>query len=56
MSFKSGHKVVPLSPRIQELCTHFSGRTGTIQLQPDGWTYYEAFTKFADKYYDFEVI
>lgn len=52
---KTACKTVTPSGRAGELAKLFTGRNGTVQLQPGGWTYLPAFEKYQKDYSNFEV-
>ncbi|RXG73594.1 Sulfotransferase 1C4 [Armadillidium vulgare] len=56
MSFKSGHRIIPLVfEEAEKVKEHFRGyRNGTIRLDPDGWFLTTHFITFADKFFDFK--
>ena len=55
-TLKNGHKITKLSPEEEKLRTTFEGEGETLKLEPEGWTYLKAFRKYADQFYDFEVV
>lgn len=58
MKFQSGHQATVLEGEEWERQkSHWLGYTeGLVRFSPGGWVFPTTFTKFADKYYNFEVI
>ena len=52
---KITHKLVTPSGEAGALAKLFTGRNGTVQLQPGGWTYLPAYEKYRKEYSNFEV-